>query len=191
MSERPSSSNVDSSMEPSERRPVPLYIDPAGRLHERIAPAPPQPLHPPRAPVLPTLSPPPLQASASPSRPGSHYLRQSTQHAELRFDCAFNRPSITALITISLREETTLPPVQQLDPVQTPSMPNFEPPSGPAPGPYTHSLGVPLASVPAHPGQSHLQMEVGLSGEDADKNAEADSEEHYGCRIVEEQPDSD
>ena len=113
------------------------------------------------------------------------------QHAELRFDCAFDRPSITALITISLREETTLPPVQPLDPVHSPSKPNFEPPSGPAPGPSAHPLGIPLASVPAHPGQAHLQMEAGPSGEDADKNTEADSEEHYGCRIEEENPDSD
>ena len=191
MSERPPSSSVDFSLEPSERRPAQFFIDPSGLLHDRYATAPPLSMPLPRAPAVPPMSSPPLHASASPPRPGSHFIRQSTQRAELRFDCTFNRPSITALITITLREETTLPPAPPLDPLQTPSVPVFEPPSGPEPGPFEHSLGVPIAPVPAPSGPSHLQMDAGLSGEDDDKIAEAELEEQYGCRIVEEQPASD
>ena len=178
-------------MDQAEEHHIPLYVDLAGRLHDSVAPAPPQPSLPPRAPALNVHSPPPLQASAPPPRPGSHFTKLSTQQVELRFDCAYDRPSITALISISLREEATLPPVQPRHPVHSPSKPSFEPPSGPAPGPSSHPLGFPPVSASAHPEQAHLLMEAGPSGEGADKNDEEDAEDHYGCRIEEENLESD
>ena len=191
MSERPSNSTAGYSMDHAEEHHIPLYVDPAGRLHDSVAPAPPQPSLPPRAPALNVHSPPPLQASAPPLRPGSHFTTHSTQQVELRFDYADDRPSIIALISISLREEVTLPPVQPRNPVHPPSKPSYEPPSGPAPGPSSRPLRFPPVSATAHSGQAHLLMEAGPSGEDADKNDEEDAEEHYGCRIEEENPESD
>ena len=114
----------------------------------------------------------PPPACTGPRPSGSHILRQTSQRAELRFDCAFDQPTITAYITITLREESTL-----------------QPPPLHAPPPISTDLNTPLASDIPIPGQVPLQVEANLSGTDGvHMEATEDAEEQYGCRIEEEQP---
>lgn len=138
--------------------------------------------------MAPPLSSPPLHASATLPHPSSHFLRQSSQRAELRFDCAFNRPSITAFITVTLHEEASFHPPLPLGPLQAPLAPTSDPTSGPGPTPFMPSPGVPLAPAPSSSEPFHLQVEADLSGEDGAKNVEEEPEDPYGCRIEEEHP---
>ena len=111
-----------------------------GRGHARVSGgAPSQPSAPPMPPCQSSPPDPPVQpsqplprdVSAPPSRlnpPGSRFrgstIRQTTQNVELHFHCTSFNSIITALITVSLREEIplTASPTPPIDPRPNPTL---------------------------------------------------------------------
>lgn len=134
------------------------------------------------APGAATL-PPPSQAPvhggtssrAVPPAPLRPTFRQSSQHAELKFYPTASNAILTALISVTLREE----------------IPNFPPPStasaffSPASG--TISAAVPVSS-PLSPQEQQKNVEVTQGSMDTGDSGKEDSGEYFGCRIIEEPP---
>lgn len=170
-SDRPSISfGGDPFTEQTERRLAQDHSVPPGHTHGNHPSAPP-------------LAAPPSPSFSVPHHSGNHILRQTSQRAKLRFDSAFNRPTITAYITITLREESTFysPPVSEPTPSPLDPIPN--PAAIPTVGPSD-----PLVTASPSLEHLHMQVEANLSGRDGAQSADEDPEEQYGCRIEEEPP---
>ena len=136
----------------------------------------------------------PSRLSTPASLPSSsHSIRQTTQRAELRFDSVFNRPSITAYITITLREDAYHNSPAWPDSAPSPFIPH---PSTVDPRPTSASTPlerppepVGLANPPSGP--SSMQVKAGAERNAEDPNSsteEEDPDEKFSCPIVEELP---
>ena len=183
----PLSHHVDRPLEPSARRPAFSSSGPPGPRPDFLDMAPPRSDPPPLVP--PSFPPQPLVTASSPT-PSGGFLRQATQHTELRFDRAFDHP-FSVFLTVTLSEELPFPPASHPSLLQPPSAPAFAPPSVPNPAPFTPSSCAPSVPFPPSSGHFNLQVDAGLTEDEENKAADGDQDDQYGCRIMEEHSGSD
>ena len=123
-----------------------------------------------------TLAPPPptCESPRVAPRPLRPSIRQTSQCAELRFDCTSCNATLTAFITVTLREE----------------VPNIAPPCSATPlSPPSSSFpcAAPATSVP--PSQHEYSLAMGRTGRGrALSEGQEDRSDAYACRIIEEPP---
>ena len=129
--------------------------------------------------------------SPAPPSASNRIIRQTTQRADLRFDSASNRPTITAYITITLCEDAPL------SPRAPPLSPRAPPPGEPRPSPApSHNAAPPdpanFATPPsgaAFPSPSQVNSEAEQAADERNKQSDVeDPGAAYSCPIVEEQP---